>query len=82
MVQFGAFWCIFGSDFVFKKFVVGHSHGKIIENILRLPRFGMYFEIILNIKWLFSYSNNYIVVRCMHMLGGSGAYDDAAPRKF
>ena len=42
-------------------------------------RFGMYFQIILNKKWLFSCRNttNY---RCMHMLGSSGAYT-SSPEK-
>ena len=43
-------------------------------------RFGMYFEIILNKKWLFSCRNttNY---SCMPMLGSSGAYA-SSPEKF
>ena len=36
-------------------------------------RFGMYFEIILNKKWLFS-SRNTTNYSCTHMLGSSGAY--------
>ena len=33
---------------------MGNSHKEIFENILRLMRFGVYFERILDIKWLFS----------------------------
>ena len=33
--------------------------------------FGVYFEIILNIKWLFSCGNNYIKYSYTHILGGS-----------
>ena len=42
--------------------------------------FGMYFEIILNTKWLFSCRNttNY---SCTHMLESSGAYA-SSPEKF
>ena len=54
----------------------GNSHEEIFENILRLMLFGVYFERILNKKWLFSCRNNYINYSCTHMLGGgdSGAY--------
>ena len=52
----------------------GHSHEEIFENILRLMRFGVYFERILNKKCLFSCRNNYINYSCTHMLRGSGAY--------
>ena len=38
--------------------VVGQFSWNNLENILRLLRFGMYFEIILNRKWLFSCGNN------------------------
>ena len=30
------------------------GYEEIIENMLRLMRFGVYFEIILKVKWLFS----------------------------
>ena len=42
---------------------MGNSHKEIFENILRLMRFGVYFERILNIKWLFSCKNKYIKIR-------------------
>ena len=32
--------------------------GEIFENMLQLKRFGLYFEGILNKKWLLSYRNN------------------------
>ena len=50
--------------------------GEIFENMLRLKGFGLYFEGVLNRKWLLSYINNYI---SHNMLGGSGA---CSPRKF
>ena len=31
--------------------------GEIFENMLKLKRFGLYFEVILNRKWLFSNRN-------------------------
>ena len=34
--------------------------GEIFENMLQLKGFGLYFERIMNSKWLFSYRNNYI----------------------
>ena len=37
--------------------------GKIFENMLQLKRFGLYFEGILNRKWLFSHRNNDISYR-------------------
>ena len=37
--------------------------GEIFENMLKLKRFGLYFEGIMNRKWLFSYSNNDISYR-------------------
>ena len=38
-------------------------------------RFGMYFEIILNKKWLyFHVDRNTTNCSCTHMLGSSGAY--------
>ena len=51
--------------------------------MLRLMRFGVYFERILKIKSLFSYRNNYSIHGCipwdlsksiMHYLRGSEAY--------
>ena len=42
-------------------------HEEIFENVLRLLRFGVYFERILKIKWLFSYRNNDIC--CIHARG-------------
>ena len=81
MVQFGAFWCIFGSDFVFKKpqklpfFIIKslkfsffyikflrntifyidtrllwcNSREEMFGIVSRLMRFGVYFELTLNI---------------------------------
>ena len=43
----------------------GNSHEEIFENILRLIRFGVNFEIILNRKWLFSCRNNDVIVACI-----------------
>ena len=37
--------------------------GEIFENILQLKRFGLYFEGILNGKWLLSYRNSDISYR-------------------
>ena len=43
---------------------MGHlAPGEIFENMLRLKRFGLYFEGILNIKWLLSYRNSDISYR-------------------
>ena len=35
---------------------------KFLKTVLRLMSFGVYFERILKIKWLFSYRNNYDIV--------------------
>ena len=51
--------------------------GEIFENMLQLKHFGLYFEGILNRKWLLSYKNNDI--NYIEMLGGSGV---CSPRKF
>ena len=51
--------------------------GEIFENMLQLKSFGLYYEIILNSKWLLSYRNNDISYT--EMLGGSEA---CSPRKF
>ena len=37
--------------------------GQIFESMLKLKRFGLYFDRIMNRKWLFSYSNNDISYR-------------------
>ena len=37
--------------------------GVIFENMLQLKRFGIYFEGIMNRKWLLSYRNNDISYR-------------------
>ena len=50
--------------------------GKLFENMLQLKRFGLYFEGILNKKWLLSYRNNDISYRDAMELG------DMLPRKF
>ena len=39
----------------------GISYEDIFENVLRLMRFGVYFERIWKIKRLFSCINNYII---------------------
>ena len=50
---------------------MGHlAPGEIFENMLQLKRFGLYFEGILNRKWLFSYRN--FDISYTEMLGGSG----------
>ena len=57
-------------------FAMAHdnSHKDIFKTSLRLMRFGMYFQRILNIKWLFSCKNNYINYCCTHILRSSGEY--------
>ena len=42
------------------------------RNMLRLMRFGVYFERILKIKWLFSYRNNYSILTRIYALGALG----------
>ena len=38
---------------------MGYLHtGEIFENMLQLKRFSLYFEGIMNRKWLLSYRNN------------------------
>ena len=54
------------------------ASGKIFENMLQLKRFGLYFEIILNRKWLYFHIE--IVISDTEMLGGSGTY--MLPAKF
>ena len=44
--------------------------GEIFENMLQLKRFGLYFERILNSKWLLSYRNNDISYRDDRGFGG------------
>ena len=39
------------------------AHGKNFENMLQLKCFGLYFERILDSKWLLSYRNNDISYR-------------------
>ena len=39
------------------------ASSKILENMLKLKRFGLYFEGIMNRKWLLSYRNNDISYR-------------------
>ena len=51
---------------------MGITHGKSFENMLRLMRFGVYFERILKIKWLFLYRNNYSIVTRKYALGDRG----------
>ena len=55
---------------------MGHlAPGEIFENMLRLKRFGLYFEGILDKKWL----HIELVISATEMLGGSGT---CSPRKF
>ena len=56
------------ADNVFKKFACDTGKGYR-SGILR---FGVYFEIFLKIKWLFSYRNNYSIVTRMYALGAWG----------
>ena len=51
--------------------------GEIFENMLQLKRFGLYFERILNSKWLLF--DIEIMISTTEMLGGSEA---CSPRKF
>ena len=44
--------------------------GKIFENMLRLKRFGLYFEGIINRKWLLSYRTIDISYRDARGFGG------------
>ena len=50
--------------------------GEIFENMLQLKRFGLYFERILNSKWLLSYRNNDINYR------DARGFGSMLPRKF
>ena len=43
--------------------------GEIFQDMLQLKRFGLYFEGILNRKWLLSYGNNDISYRDAMGLG-------------
>ena len=43
---------------------------EIFENMLQLKRFGLYFESILNSKWLCLYRNNDISYRDARGFGG------------
>ena len=55
---------------------MGHlARGEIFENMLQLKRFGLYFEGILNRKWLLSYRNCDISYR------DARGFVDHAPRK-
>ena len=49
---------------------MGHlASGEIFENMLRLKRFGLYFEGILSRKWLLSYGNGDISYRVARGFG-------------
>ena len=49
---------------------MGHlAPGEIFKNMLQLKRFGLYFEGILNRKWLLSYRNSDISYRDDRGLG-------------
>ena len=43
--------------------------GQILENLLQLKHFGLYFEGIINSKWLLSYRNNDISYRDARVFG-------------
>ena len=43
--------------------------GEIFENMLQLKRFGLYFEAIMNRKWLLLYRNNDISYRDVRGFG-------------
>ena len=43
---------------------------QIFKNMLQLKRFGLYFERIMNRKWLLSYRNNDISYRNARRFGG------------
>ena len=45
------------------------ASSEIFENMLKLKRFGLYFEGIMNRKWLLSYRNNDISYRDARGLG-------------
>ena len=49
------------------RLLLGITHGKNFENMLRSMHFGVHIERILKIKWLFSYRNN--DVSCTHARG-------------
>ena len=51
--------------------------GEIFENMLQLKRLGLYFEGIMNKKWLYFHIE--IMISATKMLGSSGA---CSPRKF
>ena len=56
---------------------MGHlAPGEIFENMLQLIRFGLYFEGILNRKWLLSYRNSDISYR-----DANRAFGDMLPVK-
>ena len=44
--------------------------GEMFENMLQLKRFGLYFEGIMNRKWLLSYMYIEIIISATEMLGG------------
>ena len=51
--------------------------GEIFENMLQMKHFGLYFDGIMNRKWLYFHIE--IMISAMDMLGGSGA---CSMRKF
>ena len=56
---------------------MGHlAPGEIFENMLQLKCFVLYFEHILNKKWLLSHRNNYISYR------DARGFGDMLPQKF
>ena len=46
------------------------ASSEIFKNMLQLKRFVLYFEGIMNRKWLLSYRNNYISYRDPREFGG------------
>ena len=62
----------------------GVTQREIFENMLRLMRFGVYFERILKMKWLFSYRNNYSIATRIYALwtGGGGGGSNVTKENF
>ena len=59
--------------------IMGHlAHGEIFENMLQLKRFGLYFEGILNRKWLLSYRNIDISYRDARGFWGHAPHENFA----
>ena len=63
---------ILSLKFLDRRLLWGITRRKKIENMLRLMRFGIYFDRILKIKWLFLYRNNYSIATRIYALGAWG----------